>query len=282
MNSSIRSKQFQLWAKMGYLARGAVYLVIGGLAVLAALGRGGETTDSKGAIIEIMDQPYGSFLLIVLIIGLLGFVAWRLIQAIADTDAHGKSPKGIAIRSGLLASAISHGLLALWTAKLLLGDKEGSQSGGQFLSTDLGQLLIVVAGLVFFGTGLAHMYKGFTASFERYMRIPPGTKAWARPLCQFGLISRGIVWCILAWFCITSALVANDGEIKGIVEAMTFLRAKDYGVWLFGIVAAGLFAFGVYSILQAMYRQIAIEEGLAKGMENIRALRPHQIKTAMK
>lgn len=80
---------------------------------MAALGKGGETTDDKGAIKEIMQQPFGNALLIALVIGLCGFVLWRLIQAIKDTDGHGTSAKGMAIRGGLIASAVSHGLLAL-------------------------------------------------------------------------------------------------------------------------------------------------------------------------
>lgn len=271
MNSIVSPQGFQTLAKMGYVARGAVYLVIGGLAVMAALGKGGETTDSKGAIIEIMHQPFGTFLLIVLVIGLFGFVLWRMVQAVKDTDAHGTSAKGIAVRIALFASAISHGLLALWTVKLLLGNENRSQDGEQFLATDLGQIIIGLAGLAFVGTGLAHIYKGWTASFERYMCIPHDKNMWARPLCQFGLISRGIVWCIVAWFCITSALSAKSGEIKGIVDALELLRESSYGIWLFGIVAAGLFAFGVYSILQAMYRKINMGTGFKQDATNLRA-----------
>ena len=271
MNPISNSGRFQTLAKMGYLARGVVYLVIGGLAVMAALGKGGETTDSKGAIVEIMHQPFGTFLLVVLVIGLFGFVIWRLVQAISDTDAHGTSAKGIAVRTGLFASAISHALLAVWTIMLLLGDESRSQNGEQFLTTDLGQVVIGLAGLAFVGTGLAHIYKGWTASFEHYMRIPGDKNIWARPLCQFGLISRGIVWCIVAWFCINSALSAKSGEIKGIVDALELLRESAYGTWLFGIVAAGLFAFGVYGILQAMYRRINADTGIKQLSENLRA-----------
>jgi hypothetical protein len=82
-------KNFKTLAKMGYGARGMVYLTIGGLALLTAFGEGGKTTDSKGAIVEIMQQPFGKVLLTILIIGLLGYVIWRFTQAIKDADGHG-------------------------------------------------------------------------------------------------------------------------------------------------------------------------------------------------
>ena len=57
------SKNFKTLARMGYGARGVVYLMIGGLALLTAFGEGGKTTDSRGAITEIMQQPFGEILL---------------------------------------------------------------------------------------------------------------------------------------------------------------------------------------------------------------------------
>ncbi len=267
MNTTGTAHTFKILAKMGYTARGVVYLVIGGLAVLAAIGAGGRTTDTKGAIVEIMRQPFGTILLSLLVVGLVGYVIWRLIQAIRDTDSHGTSAKGLAVRGGLFASAISHGLLALWTVKLLLGDKDNSNEGENFLATDIGQVVIGLVGLAFVGAGLAHIYKGWTARFERYMSIPPNRNSWARPLCRFGLIARGVVWCIVGWFFITSSLSANSGKLKGMVDALEMLRASPQGIWLFGIVAAGLFAFGVYSILEAIYRDINLGT-LPNEMEN--------------
>lgn len=259
MNTIVNATHFKTLAKMGYTARGAVYLVIGGLAVMAAIGEGGRTTDSKGAIIEIMRQPFGTSLLVLLIIGLFGYVIWRLIQAIKDPDNHGSSAKGLAVRGGLLASAISHALLALWTIKLLLGSNERTHETERFLATDMGQIVIGIFGISFIAAGLAHIYKGWTARFERYMNIPSDKNQWAKPLCRFGLISRGVVWCIVGWFFITSALFAKSGKVKGIVDALELLRTYTFGNWLFGIVAAGLFAFGVYSLLEAMYRKIEID-----------------------
>ena len=39
-----------VFARWGYAARGIVYVLVGGLAALAVIGQGGETTDSRGAL----------------------------------------------------------------------------------------------------------------------------------------------------------------------------------------------------------------------------------------
>ena len=247
------------WARMGYSARGVIYLVIGGLALLTAFGeRGGQTTNSKGAILKILEQPFGSAMIFLLIIGLLGYSTWRMIQCVKDPDGHGSTGKGLAVRSGLFVSAVTHLLLAFWAAKLLLGTGEGSAQGGGsgFLTTNPGQIAFGIAGLAVIATGFAHIYKGATARFEKYMRIPADKQHWAKPVCQFGLIARGVVWLIIGWLAIKAAWLAKGGEIDGTSEALQLLRDQPYGPWLLGIVAAGLFAFGVYCLLEAAYRRI--------------------------
>ncbi|SFR42198.1 protein of unknown function [Marinobacter daqiaonensis] len=256
-------RNFKRWAQLGYGSRGVVYLVIGGLALLTAFGEGGGTTDSRGAILEILRQPFGRVLLGLMIVGLLGYVAWRFLQAVKDTDGHGRSAKGIVVRAGLLASSVTHAVLAVWAIGLLIPGNGGS-SGGQgresFLATDVGQIVLAVAGIAVFVAGFAQVYKGVAARFERHMSIPPDKKAWADPVCRFGLIARGIVWFIIGWFLVNSAITASQGEIKGIAAALDAVRTADYGQWLLAVVAAGLFSFGIYGILEALYRRIDMQE----------------------
>lgn len=262
MNATINgSKPFKKLAQLGYMARGVVYIVIGGMAILAATGdTGGKTTDSKGAIATILEQPLGNFMLGVLIIGLIGYALWRVVQAVKDTDRHGTSGKGLVIRGGLFTSAITHAALAVWAVKLMLGESDSSDTGGSWLSSTPGLIVLGVVGVGAIGAGLAHMFKGWTARFERYMTIPSDKRGWAKPLCQFGLIARGIVWCMVGYFLIRSALLTGGGDTKGVADALNSLAGSSHGPWLLGIVATGLMAFGVYSVLEAFYRRINAPE----------------------
>src|SRR5690606_832994 len=53
---------FKALTRLGYLTRGLVYMVIGGLALAAAVGPGGQTTGSRGAVRQIGHEPYGQVL----------------------------------------------------------------------------------------------------------------------------------------------------------------------------------------------------------------------------
>lgn len=262
MKNPGETRPFKRLAQLGYSARGVIYLVIGGLAVMAATGNGeGETTDSKGAITKILEQPFGNAMLTILVLGLAGYVLWRFVQAVKDTDYHGHSGKGLAIRGGLLVSAITHAALAVFAVRLMLGDSSDSGSGGgSWLSSTPGLVVMFVVGVAVIGAGIAHLIKGWTARFEKYMTIPGEKRHWAKPLCQFGLVARGVVWCMIGVFIIRSAMRTGAGDIEGTEEALNTLASSGYGPWLLGIVAAGLVAFGIYSFLEAMYRRINAPE----------------------
>ena len=57
-------------ARFGYAAKGIVYLIIGWLAGELAIGAGGKTTDQRGALQTIYEQPYGKFCLLSLSLAL--------------------------------------------------------------------------------------------------------------------------------------------------------------------------------------------------------------------
>lgn len=80
-------------ARLGYGARGTVYLIVGGLALLAAIGSGGRATGSKGALQTVLKAPFGALLLAIIAIGLLCFAAWRLAQGFLDADQLGRKRK---------------------------------------------------------------------------------------------------------------------------------------------------------------------------------------------
>src|SRR4029079_10447068 len=81
--------------RFGYAAKGLVYLIVGWLAVQAALGQGGTTTDQRGALAPIASAPFGASLLVVVAVGLVGYALWKLALGILDTERKGTDWKGL-------------------------------------------------------------------------------------------------------------------------------------------------------------------------------------------
>ena len=254
--------KMRAFARMGYGARGVIYLMIGGLALMSALGGGGETTGSKGALSTLVQQPFGKVMLGIVAFGLLGYSCWRLIQTFKDPDGHGTSAKGIGVRTALFISAITHILLAIWSFSIVFtAGKSQSGNGGSsipLLSSEFAPYVFAAVGVFMLVAGIAHIYKGWTSRFERYMLIPAEHQKWACPSCQFGLISRGVVWLIISGFFLNSFRQFSQGSIGGMGEAFDQIRSSPFGTWLLGLVALGIIAFGIYSFLEARYRKIEV------------------------
>ena len=116
--------------RFGHAAIGLVYATIGMLAAQSALGRGGGTTDSQGALAWLVQRPYGHALLVALAVGLAGYAAWRVVEAILDTESKGDDPKGIAARVVYAGIGATYAALALSALRLGLQWADGDAGGG--------------------------------------------------------------------------------------------------------------------------------------------------------
>lgn len=261
--------QTSMWverlARFGYASKGVVYGTVGLLAAQTAFGTGGRTTDTQGALQTIVNQPFGKFLLLLVAIGLIGFVILRFVQAIKDPENKGTDAKGLAQRIGYAANGLIYASLALTAVKIILGSGGGGNSNstedwtGRLLSQPFGQWLVGTAGAFVIGLGFYQFYIAFSGKFRKELNLTELSnkeRQWVMAICRFGLAARGIVFCIIGWFLISAARQSDASAAGGLDEALQTLAQQPYGPWLLGIVALGLVAYGIYMVIQARYRQL--------------------------
>ncbi|NEQ23386.1 MAG: DUF1206 domain-containing protein, partial [Microcoleus sp. SIO2G3] len=218
-------------ARFGYAAKGIVYGIVGCLAVLAAIGASERTPDTQGALHTIAAQPFGQILLALVAIGLIGYVLWRIVQAIYDPEGKGKDAKGIAQRLGYLLNGAVYTGLALSALKLTVGAQAGSGNGqqdatAQLLAQPFGQWLVGLVGVGVIGIGFYQFYQAYKASFRRRLNLhqmSDAERTWAIRIGRFGLAARGIVLTLIGLFLIQAARHSNPNEAQGLDGALQTL-----------------------------------------------------------
>lgn len=144
----------KLIIRSGFLAEGAVYLAVGLLALQVAVGFGGETGDTKGALEEIGRRRFGGTLLVILAVGLLHYSAWKFVEAFKDPENVGKGPRLLYGASGFLHIYLAY--MAAGTVLSGLGVMGGGKSGDQsaqsgtswLMSQGFGRWLVGAVGVV--------------------------------------------------------------------------------------------------------------------------------------
>jgi hypothetical protein len=253
-------------ARYGYAAKGSVYIVVGGLALSAALGTGGATTDAEGALRAIFRQPFGALLLLLTGVGLLGYVTWRFTQAVFDIEEKGVDARGLLKRAGYLASGVAYSSLALSALRQAIGL---ATSGGRsqedwtalVLARPFGRWLVIAAGVVLATLAVNAAVIAVRRLYQRKLKREEMTRAawrWAGGLAVAGLLARGVVFGLLAAFFIQAGWDVDAGQAGGLSDVLVAIAAQPQGPWLLGLMAAGLVAYGLYALVEARYRRIPL------------------------
>ena len=256
-------------ARYGYAAKGVVYVLIGALAALAAFKGGGGPTDSRGALTQVVYQPYGRVMLCVVAAGLASYALWRVTQALRDTEEKGRDWKGLSIRAGYACIGVVYAGLSYSAVRLILGHGAGKGSDetargwtALALMFPLGRWLVGLAGLGVIGFGLYQCYKAFTAKFRRKWKrheMSEHARTLATRAGQVGLVARGVVFGIIGLFLIQAAWRARAEEARGLGGALRALEQRPSGPYVLGAVALGLVAYGLYMFVEARYRRMIID-----------------------
>ena len=254
-------------ARFGYAAKGIVYLIIGALAAKLAAGAPNQTPDRNGAIHLIADQPFGKVLLGIVTVGFFSYALWSAIQAVFDPDHTGTDTKAILQRIGHAVIACSYVALGVGALLLVLGSgNSGKDSNAstqswtaRLLSAPFGVALVVIVGLIVVGVACVLFYRVYKADFRQSLHL-----ASLRPQIQkviifigrFGYAAQAVVFTIIGIFLIVAALQHNPSQAKGLDGALQELTRQPFGQALLALVAVGLIAFGIYSLVEARYRNL--------------------------
>lgn len=259
------SPRLEFLIRAGYVARGVLYALMGLLALMLSMQRGGKATDPSGSVVTLSGFPFGKFVLLAIAISLAAYSLWGFVRAIFDPLNRGKDAGGIVDRLGFVWSGICYAALALFAAQLFAGtgaaaSRDSTQTtitrilaypAGQWAAAAIGALAIVI--------GLYQFVVAYKADFKKDLKLQEMSPAEVDTvvlLGRLGFIGRGVVFTLVGWFIFQGGLHRDPNRVHGYSGAFLFLLAQPYGHLLVGAVAIGFIALGFHSFASARWMRL--------------------------
>lgn len=257
---------WQRWLRhTGYVAEGIVYVLIGALALIAALEPSQQPKGYTGALAKLAAAPFGDALLALLALGLAAFVLWQVVLAILDPE-HRRDRRTVTrrvVRLGYLLNGALHGVLVSEAVWRLLGYGGAADEGhsqavwtARAMALPLGRWMTIATGAGIALFGLFQWYRAASRNkTERIDLTHSKLRGVIIALGTFGFLARGVVFGLIGAFLIDAAMRHNTTHATGVAGALSALKRQDYGRWLLSAVAAGLICYGLFQILKEPYRK---------------------------
>jgi hypothetical protein len=261
MRRASDSRAAQWLARAGLTARGVIYILIGWVAALVALGRSAREADQEGALRLLAGKPYGAVSLWLLAIGFAAYALWRLSEAAFGVtgDAAGAGPR---LKS--LGRAVVYAGFAFLTFTVISGTQRSQSRQQQDLTARVmqhpgGQWLVGIVGLIVVGAGAVLAVEGIRRKFLKYLRtwqMSRRTRQLVEWLGVIGTIARGVVFALAGVLVVDAAVTHQPAKSGGIDRALLTLRDQPFGPVLLLLAALGLLIFGVYGLCEARWRKV--------------------------
>jgi hypothetical protein len=265
-------------ARFGCASIGTVYVLVGVLALMALFGVLTGAADEDRMIQVLRDLPGGPVLIWGIVAGMVGYIAWRTIEMIADPYDFGNEWRGIAIRAGIGLSALAYGLIAFSGARIAMsnGGSGGNGNGGesseqeqqllvaQVLDWPAGTWLVGAAGIVLILMAVLQVVVLVRGSYLMEIGLE-GCRAAVRRtvhgLAWYGFAARGVILAVLGYFVVRGAIRHDPSEVGDTDTAFDFIGGGAVGDSAFFVVAVGTIAYGFYMYACAYYYKFERTEG---------------------
>jgi Domain of Unknown Function (DUF1206) len=250
-------------ARIGLVAQGVSFGLVAVLAIMLALGEGGEATDREGALRTIAQHPVGRIVVIALAVGFACYSLWRLVEAAFGHKLESYRDEGVWKRLSALGKAAIYAALCAAAVSVLLGEESGSdkerEATAGILGWPGGKWMVIAIAVGIAGAAVWNLWRALSGQYEKQLKeaqMSETERRWTIRIATVGFIARAVVFGLIAWFFLNAATEYDPSKARGLDGALRKLATERYGTWLLSIVAAGLLAYGVFCVIQARYREV--------------------------
>jgi hypothetical protein len=257
------SKPLEMVARAGFVAYGIIHLVFAWVALQVAFGNSNQESDQSGALQTLAGNGFGKFLLVLIVVGMIGLAVWQAFEAaIGESGPQDKTAVAERVVSGVRAvlylSMAWYAINVLRGANSSMAQNQESKSAG-LMGHSGGRWLVGLAGVVVLGVGIGIFVYGVTKKFLKHLntgQMKPSVRKTTTRLGIGGYAAKGVAYAIAGVLVVVAAVTYDPDKARGLDAALKTLAGHGWGVWLLGLIAVGIAAFGVYCFSQAKYRKV--------------------------
>lgn len=262
-----RSRSWLRWAaRLGYLARGIVYVLMGLFALAVAVGLADRAAGSGRVLAHVARVPFGELLLALLAIGLLGYATLSLVASATTPETRQRGLLALPARAADAIVGAVYLALALLAIRLI-GEPElrsgdlGERWARHVLALPAGAWLLGAGALTVLATGGVLLYRAARFPFgDRLDRRRLGAVGRAAIIAaaRLGTAARGIAFAICGAYALRAAVRDDPASVRGLGGALASLGRSAAGPWLLALVAVGFVAYGAYQIAKVRFRRLEL------------------------
>jgi hypothetical protein len=247
----------------GLVGYGIIHLLFAWLILQIAFDGSSTDGDQSGALHKLAEKPFGTFLIVVIVIGLIAMTIWQLLEAAVGHRAE-RGRHRVYERIASAGRALFY-LYFSWTGiKVLRGKSASSADTQQKASEDLmvstgGRITVGLAGVAIAAIGIGLVIYGLQKKFLKHLKTSQMTAKMRRLSTRLGMTgyaAKGAAYGIAGILFVVAAVQYDPDKARGLDATLNELSEQSYGPWLLALTALGIAAYGLFSIVQARYRKV--------------------------
>jgi len=246
-------------ARVGFAARGIVYVLIAAFAIAPAFRSGEHAHGFTTAVEALLRKPLGGVLATAIACGLACLAGFLALDGLARTRTAGDSQRWL-IGAAMIGDALLYvGFVAVIVAAVFgsahSGDPQVQGWTAWVLSLPAGDWIVALGGALVVVAGLGDVVWAWTGNVDKRLVLPPDQKRLTEPISRYGLTGRGAALVMIGVFFVIAAVDGNPAEAHELGGALDHLRHRWLGSTALLLFASGFVASAFFDFLAAVYRR---------------------------
>ena len=256
-SSETRDITLTIMARIGFAARGLVYLLVAAFATSAALGLGQQPHGIVDAVQALTHDQLQVVVAGGIGIGLACLAAYFAIAGLWQC-CRGRGVRGWLFGAGMLGDALIYGAVMISIMSITIGWRPDGEREAQSWTTWLlrqpfGRGFVGFVGLVILACGIGVIVWVMTTDIDEDVDLSESQKRAIEPIGRYGLAGRGAAIALVGIYWMAAALQGQPSKAHELGGALHAVQQHSKGWLLLLTLGVALAASADFDFVEALY-----------------------------